>query len=134
MSSIYGGDEPFNIPDLANLTNQIIEFLEYINTPEMQKMQDDEPRAFEMHVEGKFESFVENYYSTFKMLLDKKERSKNVLKLMQMINTIKKVREGQKTYDSAFNQIKEDLAEEFIYSKYGGKDNFENQLKQNKKK
>lgn len=134
MSSLYDGNEPFNIPDLANLTKQIIEFLEYINTPDMQKMQDEEPRAFELHLESKFEHFAENYYSTFKMLIDKKDRIKNVEKLMQMISMIKKVKDGQKSYDSTFNQIKEDLAEEYIYSKYGGKDNFEKQLMQNKKK
>ena len=132
MSSIYNGDEPVNIPDLTKLTKEIIDFLDYVNKPDMLKMQDDEPRAFELHLESKFENFVENYYSTFKMLLDKKDRSKNVLKLMQMINTIKKVKDGQKSYDNAFNQIKENLAEEFIYSKYGGKDNFEKQLKENR--
>lgn len=134
MSSFYTGDEPVNIPDLTNLTKQIIDFLEYINTPDMQKMQDDESRAFELHLESKFPEFAENYYSTFKMLLNKKDRIKNVEKLMQMISTIKKVKDGQKSYDSAFEKIKEDLAEEYIYSKYGGKDNFEKQLSQNKKK
>ena len=133
MSSLYDGNEPFNIPDLANLTKQIIDFLEYINTPDMEKMQNDEPRAFEMHMESKFENLAENYYSTFKMLLDKKDRIKNIEKLMQLISSIKKVKDGQKTYDSTFNQIKEDLAEEYIYSKYGGKDNFEKQLTQKKK-
>jgi hypothetical protein len=120
---------PEEIPDLDALMDSIIEFLEYINTSEMQQLEEANPVAFENHLDLKFRSFSLKYYGIFKMLLDKKRRAENVNKLINLFSKLNKVKDGDMSMDKAYEEYTEGLNGEYIYPKYGGKDNFEQHIK-----
>jgi len=133
-------NEKFSIPNLVDLTNTVVEFITYINMPDMIDLHDSDFKAFETHLENKFEKFSLDYLSIFKMLLKKEGRDDNILKLFNIISTLKDVQAGVKNHETEFEKFKEQQAQEYIYSKYeGGKEEFEKKIikkarKQNKKK
>jgi hypothetical protein len=133
-------NEKFSIPNLVELTNTIVEFITYINEPDMINLHDSDFKAFESHLENKFEKFSLDYLSIFKMLIKKDGREDNIMKLFNIISTLKDVKSGAKDHETEFEKFKEQQAQEYIYSKYqGGKEEFEKKLikkakKQNKKK
>ena len=125
---------PESIPDLDNLLNTIIEFLEYIETDEMQKMEETDKAGFEKHLDEKFSTFTLRYYGIFKMLLEKKGRAENVHKLINLFSELNKVKSGAKNMDTVYSEYTEGLNNEYIYSKYGGKENFEKALTKKEEK
>lgn len=126
------------IVDLEKLTIELVKFLEYINTPKMEELEDTDYDSFVKHLESQFEEFSLHFFSIFKLLTEKGGRSKrdeNVGKLITLIETLKQVQSGYKDMNSTYESFKEELNEEFIYSKYGGKKKFEEHMaKQNTKK
>jgi hypothetical protein len=131
----YMAEAPEEIPDVDKLIGYVISFLEYINTEEMQKLENDDPIAFEKHLDNKFSDFTLRYYTTFKLLLDKENRESNIARLLELFEKFKKVQTAEKTMDNAWDEYTEDLNTRYIYSKFGGKKNFEKGLlkKKNKK-
>ena len=126
------------IPDITELTGQIIEFVEYIEQPEMKTFSKENNMMFKQHIETKFENFTLDYYSIYKMLIDNEEnRAYNLDKLFNMISKLKDVEMGKSNVDKEFVKVRDELAEEYLYPKFGGKKGFEkameSEMKKNKK-
>lgn len=113
------------IPNLEELLDTILEFIRYINTDEMQKLENIDQMAFERHLDSKFEKFSLRYYSIFKLLLDKENREDNLCRLIDMFKELKRIKMGLVDIHEANKQYHEELNNEFIYSKYGGKEQYE---------
>lgn len=130
-NEIYVNDEqPVMIGDLVSISGTIVEILEYMNTPEMQKLEEEEYNAFEKHMEAKFENFAMNYFKLFQMILTKENRANNVMEIFNLINELKEVKAGNKSYETLMEEFKERKAQEYIYSKYkGGKEEFEEKVR-----
>lgn len=122
------------IPNIDKLLETVLEFLQYINTDEMQQLERDDEYAFEYHMNSKFEDFSLQHYSIFRLLMDKKNREDNICKLIDMFNILKRVKKGELELEKANKDFQEDLNNEFIYPKFGGKENFEKTLKNKKNK
>ncbi len=118
-------DATDNLPDIDNLMNTITDFMEYINKPEMLKLEKSNKNEFEQHVDKKFSEFSYRYYGIFKMLLNRHNRKDNLRKIIEMIERLQNVKEGKSTIDDEFYDFKEELNNEYIYSKYGSKEKFE---------
>lgn len=116
------------LPDLEKLLDRVLELLQYINTPEMQALEISDPPAFECHLDVKFEDISMRYYSVFRLIIDKENREENIFKLIEIFSILKKVKSGDINIDKADENYREDLNEQFIYSKYGGKANFEQEM------
>lgn len=129
LDDLYSNDE-IAIPDLDNLTNNIVQILEYINRDDMQKLENRDKEKFDMELNNKFNEFSLNYIGIFNLLLDKNNRKDNILRLMKMIETLKQVKYGIKDYDTEFDNFKEELANNYLYPKFGGKKGFERKMKQ----
>ncbi len=123
------------MPDVTKLTGHIIEFIEYIEQPDIKKMAQDNMMMYKQHLENKFEEFTLEYYSIYKMLVDnEKERAQNIEKLFKMLDRLKDVETGRTTVEKQFMQVREELAEEYLYPKFGGKDQFQKALEKDMKK
>jgi hypothetical protein len=123
--------------DLVKLTTELVNFIEYINKPEMEELEKKDHDAFVRHLDSQFESFSLHYYSIFRMLTEKEninKREENITRLITLIETLKEVQEGKRNMEKTYDTFKESLNQEFIYSKYGGKDKFESHLKESNKK
>lgn len=130
--SKHMAEAPEEIPDIEKLIDHVINFLQYINTEEMQKMENSDPTAFERHLDNKFSEFTLRYYTVFKLLLDKPNREKNVARMLDLFHSLNKVKNSEKTMDTAYDEYIDDVNDEYIYSKYGGKANFEKEIKNKK--
>lgn len=129
----YMAEAPEEVTDIEKLIDHVIAFLEYIKTDEMQKLENDDPDGFERHLDNKFSDFTMRYYAVFKLLLDKANRESNVARMLELFQNLSKVKSEEKTMDKAYEEFTEDLNVRYIYSKFGGKDKFEqNMVDQNK--
>jgi hypothetical protein len=120
---------PESMPDIEKLIDNVIIFLQYISTDEMEKMEEEDPVAFEKHLDVKFIDFTNRYYTVFKILLDKPNREKNVQKLLEVFEKFNKIKNGENTIDDAYQEYTEELNSEMIYPKCGGKENFIKEMK-----
>ena len=118
------------IPDLEVLTNEIFDFLVFIDQPEIIELRISQHGNFLKLVEEKFKNIP---LSITKMLTDESsDRVKNITKLLDMFQTLNKVKKGEKNIDSEFENFKENLSEEYIYPKFGGKEEFERKMSEKK--
>lgn len=117
------------IPDLAELTKQILKFVEYIETDEMRKLENDNNTEFCSHIESAFPDFTLKYMSIYKMLLDRENREENLVKLLNLFKILRDVKAGTRDIDTEFDAFKENLAQDYVYPKFGGKTEFEKKIK-----
>ena len=123
------------LPDLVKLTGQIIEFIEYIEQPDIKAMSKENIMMYKQHLENKFEEFTLDYYSIYRMLVDNEnERSQNIEKLFKMIDRLKDVESGKSNVEREFIHVREELAQEFLYPKFGGKTAFQKAMEKDAKK
>lgn len=128
------------IPDLERLLDEVLKFLQYINTDEMQKMELADPNGFEQHLDAKFTFLSLDHYSIFKMLLDRENREDNVCKLIEVFTVLRRVKTGELDIGRADDEFREEMNEKYLYAKFGGKEQFEKEMakeeakKGNKKK
>ena len=118
------------IPNLEVLTNEIFDFLVFIDEPQIIELRNSQNGNFLKLVEEKFKNIP---LSITKMLTDETEdRVKNITKLLEMFQTLNKVKKGESNIDSEFENFKEGLSEEYIYPKFGGKEEFERKMSEKK--
>lgn len=120
------------VPDLKHLTENLVKILAEINSEEMIQLFDTDKELFKEKMEQKFPEFSNRYYSLFQQLLEKD--MDNIGKLIMMLTNLHKVEHGELTMDDAFNNVRESLSEDYIYPKFGGKENFEKTMRERGKK
>jgi len=119
------------IPDLKKLTDNVLKFIEFIDKPEIRELKKNEIGKFNYLIN---QQFSEMPVSMIKLLSDYENRDKNLDKILDMINILKSVETGEKTFEIAENEFVEKRAEEYLYPAFGGKDNFYKVAEENKKK
>jgi hypothetical protein len=122
------------IPDIEQLLDKILDFLNYINKEDMQKLEATDKIEFDKHLNDRFNDFSEKHYSIFKMLLDNENRATNVAKLFDMLSKLKQVKMGRLDIHQADKDFQEELNNKFLYPKFGGKEQFEKEILKNKHK
>jgi hypothetical protein len=127
-------DEEMAVPDIDHLTSGLVAIMEYVERDDIYELKNLNPIAFEEHLAEKFPEHFDRYYSTIMTLINTK--ADNINNFIHMINTFKEVRDKGKNIDLEYENYKEHLAEQFIYPDHGGKEEFENKMKnsQNEKK
>jgi hypothetical protein len=115
------------IPDLHMLTNNICEILEYMNLDEMVQLKNANQMQYEVHIDKHFTEFSNKYPTLLTLLLENKED--NLHKLLHMINMLHEIDNSHISMDDAVDTLREDLANEYIYPKFGGKQQFEDSIK-----
>jgi len=132
-NGIVMSDDPECIPDLVDLTNQVISFIDYMDTPEMMELEKKSEAAYSEKLQTKFESFTLKYYNLYKMLLNRKDRVANLEKLEKMINILKDVSAGIRDKNVEQEKFIEQQRQEYIYPGFGGKHKFMEFVEKNSK-
>ena len=109
------------IPDLLQLTDKILEFIEFYDKPEMKKLREENMGNYNYIIGEKFTMLPP---SMIKLLSDEENRVSNLEKLMEMLRLLQTVKDGKNTFENTENDFFEKRAEEYIYPKFGGRDNF----------
>jgi hypothetical protein len=120
-----------NIPDLEKLTNDILDFIEFVDKPENIELRKSQGGNFNYILNEKFKDMPS---SMFKLLLDFDNRSSNLEKILDMINMLRNVKNGNTSLKNAENEFAEKRAEEYLYPAFGGKEQFYKVANENKKK
>lgn len=119
-----------NIPDLEKLTNDILDFIDFVDKPENIELRKKQSGNFNYLLNEKFKDMPS---SMFKLLLDVDNRASNLEKILDMINMLKNVKNGYTTLENAENEFAEKRAEEYLYPAFGGKEQFYKVAEENKK-
>lgn len=123
-----------NAPETQQIINKIIEIIEYSLEDKILDMKLNNYTQYADHMFEKveFQDFINKYFSLFTLLVDK---TLPPIELLYLILSKKaELESGKITQKGADDSISDFVGNKFIYSKYGGKDNFEKQLKKNLKK
>ncbi len=123
--------DPNAIPDLDKLLVYIQDMLEDIETPVMQELEKKNKQEFERILTHKYYNDIQSM-KIINLLLEP-ERYENLEKLLDMFERLKLVKSGKVNIDDAHKNWCEKMNEEYVYSKHGGKENFEKKMKEHER-
>jgi hypothetical protein len=123
---------PSAIPDLDDMLVHIQRLLEEIETPEMQELEKKNRNEFEKILTHKYYADISSTKIINLML--EPERYENLEKLLDMFERLKKVKSGNLDIQDAHKNWCEKMNEEYVYSKHGGKENFEKVMRETQNK
>ncbi len=107
------------IPDITLLSSLVVDFVEFYNDPSVQKVRKtDHARYLNMM----FEKFEKLPMSMIKLLSDEEEQIQNLQKIITLLETLSKVKQGQVSLQDAHDEFTEKQNEEYFYPAFGGKD------------
>lgn len=109
---------------MEELTDKIIEVLEYMNLENIKRLRKTNYEEFRKHIITKYSDF--EYFSILKLLID--NEGVDINKLIDMIKMANDIRQNNISQEDANEILKEDLANEYIYPKFGGKKQFEKEM------
>ena len=110
-------------PNTKSFVDKLTEIIEFVNTKKMQQMiAEKKMKQVEDILSNKFPLVMMRNYALVMAIVEKKVDSFEILN--KMINTLILVETKQITKDQADTIMHELLNELYVYSKFGGKENF----------
>jgi hypothetical protein len=107
------------IPDITLLSSLVVDFIEFYNDPSIAKVRKlDHARYLNMM----FEKFEKLPASMIKLLSDEEEQVQNLQKIITMLETLSKVKDGEISLQMAHDEFTEKQNEDYFYPAFGGKD------------
>lgn len=122
-------------PKTERVVATITELVDYITSnEEIIKLRLTNYEAFEKKIsdDDRFKQFIDEYYNLFRMLVSPNPPPVEIMEMF--IAYMAKVETGRMTQKQADEEIAEYMNERFIYSKFGGKENFEKEIIRRHKK
>lgn len=119
--------------DLQYILETTVNILEFTKEPQMLELKKINFDEYLNALEKKYEKFTLKYYGIFRMIVDNDD-SKSIDKLFGMLNLLWQVNAGKLTLTNADALVSEGLSNEYVYPKFGGKQNFEKIIKNRNKK
>lgn len=110
-------------PDLKYIIDTVDDIFEYIYSDELIRMKIVDNKTYKIKVFTQFPDFAEKYNALMNIIVDGEQKS--LENLVMMLNTICMVRTNKISMDTAFTNVREKLSDQYIYSKFGGKKEFE---------
>jgi len=107
------------IPNVVELSNMIIEFLEFYDKPDIVIMRKNN---YANYLNTMYEKFSKMPASMITLLSDEKNRAENLTKLIEMLETLGKVKNGEKDIEHARDDFIEQNNETYFYPAFGGKE------------
>ena len=107
------------IPDITLLSSLVVDFVEFYNDPSVIKIRkSDHGRYLNMM----FDKFEKLPMSMIKLLSDEDEQIQNLQKIITLLETLSKVKDGEKSLQEAHDEFTEKQNEDYFYPAFGGKD------------
>lgn len=119
-------------PDLEYIVKSLTEIFEFISKDEIMKLKDENKLEYDKTLTLKFPEFSDRYFSLFSVILSGELDS--MTHLVLMIKTLGMVKAGKISMDTAYAQIREELSNQYIYPQFGGKEKFEETVRNRHKK
>ena len=120
------------IPDLEKLTEHLLEILVYLEDPKIRKIVRDNETDVKMLLNNKYADTVP--YGFISLLMNEETRAENADRIVRMLENMKKAKNGLVSLEAVEKDFAEEINQKYIYSKYGSKENFEQELTKMQKK
>lgn len=117
---------PNAIPNIDEMLVNIDKLLDFIETPKLKKLEHSNNKEFERQIYTKFNTILP---ITIINLLVENNRYEHLNRLLEMCNTLKKVKNGELNIHEEHAKFSENLNDEYLYPQFGGKENFEKEMK-----
>ena len=115
-------DNPAEIADPDTLIKNVLKAIEIMDRPDMIQLQKVNYPNFMDRI---INDIPDIQTSMIKILSDRENRVYNLEKVLEMIETLRKVKNGQLDMQKAFSDFIEQQNEKYIYPQFGGKEEFE---------
>lgn len=106
------------IPDLELLLKNVIELVELMEQPDMENFKKTNNAEYEKMLVNKYQDCMP--YNMIRLLL--RDRHNNLEKVIQLIQVLSKVKDGKADLNEEYDKFGEKLNEEYLYPKFGGKE------------
>jgi hypothetical protein len=109
------------IPDIEELSSMVVEFIEYYDMQSTKKLRDTN---YPVYLNSLYDKFNKMPMSMIKLLSeeDQQVRAENLTKIIDLLETLSKVKKGEVTLDKACDDFTEKQNEAYFYPAFGGKD------------
>jgi hypothetical protein len=114
------------IPDITLLSSLVVEFVEFYAEPEVKKVRD---RDYSTYLNMLFDKFEKLPMSMIKLLSDEENQVHNLQKVIDLLETLSKVKSGEVNIESARDEFIEKQNETYFYPAFGGKDKLMQDIK-----
>ncbi len=103
-------NKEINIPDIDKLSTGIIRILEFMNRKEMKELRKQNVVEYEKRIETTFPTFVDNFYSIYKMLLS----GQDITNLLHMLRSLNKVKQNKLEFEQARDEMSAIVNKQFV--------------------
>ena len=120
-----------NIPNLEKLTSDVLNFIQFTDKPEIKNMIKTRYGEFINIITEKYPDIP---FSITKMLIDENiNRDESIKRLIHIFERLNKIKNGKLNLNSEFKDFQEEISEEYLYPKFGGREEFIKKMGQSKK-
>ena len=100
-----------SIPDLELLSSRVLEYIDFMDIEENIKMKTENPTGYNYIIQSKFGSLPINM---IKLLDEREKRAEHLEQIMEMINMLGRVKNGQLGIDNAMDMYNRQIEEKYI--------------------
>ena len=120
-----------NIPNLEKLTTDVFDFIQFTDKSQIKNMIKNRYGEFINVVTEKYPDIP---FSIIKMLIDNdSNRDENIKRLISVFERLNNIKKGKHDINNEFKDFQEEISEEYLYPKFGGRDEFIKKMGQPKK-
>lgn len=102
--------DPVNMVDPDMIVNNVLAILQYMGEPEIKLMKKKDPIGYERHMEKKFPEFSVEFLWLFKKVIS----GEDISPLYTMLQQIKLIKSGKKSFETAENTVVKNLCNKFV--------------------
>jgi len=109
--------KPSELPNVEELSSRIEEIIEYMCEDEIFSLSKKDYKKYSKTMKEKFPEFSTKYMSIFDMVIS----GEDITPLIEMLAQIDSVKKGKKTMEQAEDELRDSLAEQFVYPNLSAK-------------
>ena len=123
------GEQPMSIdaiPDVTELSTLIVDFIEFYDLPSTKRVR---VANYPSYLNILYDKFNKMPMSMIKLLSDDENRADNLEKIIELLETLSKVKNGSVNIEAARDEFVEKQNEAYFYPAFGGKENLIKDIK-----
>jgi hypothetical protein len=116
------------IPNLEELIVNIYNLVNEIDSPEMRKLREVNNNEFKKLITHKYMNVMPR--KSIDLMLDDEHREENIERYLYMLELLTDVKNNKITIDEANERFMENLKIRYLYTSFGGKEQYEKKMKE----
>ncbi len=117
------------IPDIGALTDTILEIIEYLDRPEIVRLRKEDSSVVRIALINKYADSVPLNFIDLFMEEDSEHRAESIERTLKLFEKLAQVKAGTLDLETMSQEFSEEVKRRYVYSEYGGKEQFEAALR-----